>query len=294
MPVSKTPLECYRYYCASQRRVEQWVQDTGHHQLQQSQGSQSNSNSTQQWHGFLEDPCLVTPISMPPPLDKAEADAFHLNSHDLDGVNKPENDVNGNSQRRRGRSASVRKDDHDSIRPRPRTLEDTRISPKDDVTVAPSSSKRSKNSTQSRQTSKGKPSYSSSRKRRRIQREEDGGKANRSTLGYVPYGIVPLLFAMATGSSPMSLAAASIILAGYFCLDYNASIPVLSYYSHPNNSCIYRVKENVPGNRTSQLIFATTRHLFSPRSLSRYPCFMTTIHALCPLVQANLQNSTIA
>ena len=264
MPVSKTPLEYYHYYSASQRRVEQWVQDTGH-QLQQSQGSQPNSI---QWQGFLEDPCLATPISMSPLLDKAEkdqADAFHVHSHDLHGTNGVEN---GNNQRRKCRSASVRKEDDDSSRSRPRTLEVARISPKDDVTVAPSSSKHSKNSAQSGQTLKSKLSHGSSRKRRPL-RKEDGGKENRSILVYVPYGIVPLIFAMATGSSPMSLAAASIILAGYFCLDYNAS--VLSYCIHTNfNLFMYRVREDLSGNRT---LFAITHHLFF---LSRYhPCFMT-------------------
>jgi hypothetical protein len=95
----------------------------------------------------------------------------------------------------------------------------------DDIATARSSSKHSKKSKLSMRTistSKTKPSSAS---RKRHSRTEDN--ATQSMLVYLPYGVIPLLFAMTTGSSSVSLAAASIMLAGYFCLDHKVG-PALS------------------------------------------------------------------
>jgi len=202
MPVSKTPGEYYRYYCASQHRVEQWVQETGL-QLQQCQSSQSDSV---QWKGFLEDPGLITPISISCALDKGESREIEKDISLAEHV--PRNhDGSSQSRSRHLKSAQMKVEDPD------------------DLATARSSSKHSKKSKLSMRTistSKTKPSSAS---RKRHPRTEDN--ATQSMLVYLPYGVIPLLLAMTTGSSSVSLAAASIMLAGYFCLDHKVG-PALS------------------------------------------------------------------
>jgi len=242
MPISKNPLEYYRYYCASQRRVEQWVQDT--ERLSQSSPLLSTSSTTPQWRGFLEDPCLATPISPPLPLDrrepKCEPEKWHLAGvpeHDsqvcrsaptqeIEGSHYLDHSSSRATSQSRTPSTTAPKGGHDdsSLSQRPRagsqqlTLVENPVA--DHATAVPTSSKHSKDSKQSRNTSKSKNSGTSSSKKRRF-REDVGG--HRSNFGYVPYGIIPLLFAVTTGSSAVSLAAASIMLAGYFCLDYTST-----------------------------------------------------------------------
>ena len=248
MPISKSPLEYYRYYCASQRRVEQWVQDTG--QTIPSSPAQSET----QWRGFLEDPCLATPISLPPPLDHRREPKHESEDRRLAGVLEQESQVypqyptpeidhahdidhdipHATSQRRPSVTTTPKGTHDDSTRlqrsragtQRPRSDE----KPVGDLVPAlPSSSKHSKDSKQSRHTSKSKNSSSSSSRKRKE------AETRRSVFAYVPYGIIPLLFAMTTGSSAVSLATASIMLAGFFCLDYTSTVSSsfgLSIFKH--------------------------------------------------------------
>lgn len=192
MPVSKTPGEYYHYYRASQRRVEQWVQETGL-QLQQCQSSHSD---LVQWKGFLEDPGLLTPISIPCALDKGK-----IGESDIQECKRLPYDP-------RSHEGSSQPQEHDL------GSKQVQVDPIDIATARSSSkhSKKSKRSMRTISTSKSKPSS-----RNHHARIKDN--PSRSILVYIPYGVIPLLFAMTTGSSSVSLAAASIVLAGYFCLD---------------------------------------------------------------------------
>lgn len=248
MPITKNPVEFYRYYCASQRRVEQWVQDTGH--LIQSSPAQSETSTTQ-WRGFLEDPCLATPISLPPPLNKREprhesGDGYlsgipeleesplhpqcptpetELLTHDLD------HDSPRATSQRRPFTTTPKGSHDDSTRPRAGSQQQ-RSDEKpvgDHAPAVPSSSKHSKDSKQSRHTSKSKNSGSSTSRKRQSNTEVD---IHRSIFAYVPYGIIPLFVAMTTGSSAVSLAAASLVLAGFFCLDYTSTVSLSSSFIH--------------------------------------------------------------
>ncbi|KAF9524398.1 hypothetical protein CPB83DRAFT_861296 [Crepidotus variabilis] len=287
MPIEKTPVEYYQSYCASQRRVEQWVSDTGQH-LEQPQGGPSQQP---EWKGFLEDPGLITPISMATPLDKGKSRETDSQPPDitdrLTGSEKTKSslripgalavssasDAQSRLQPLPTSSSSKRTLDNDTIKEgqssilevptasHSRTQESKKIRsypPEDildDLTLPRSSSKHSKESKHTRrtlETSKSKQSLSSSsRKHREREREKERDRdrervrdpsrshthrtRSRSRkhrddsldladwapiLAYVPYGIIPLLFAMTTGSTSLSLAAAAIMLAGYFCVDY--------------------------------------------------------------------------
>jgi len=264
MPITKNPLEFYRYYCASQRRVEQWVQDTG--RLIQSSPVQSESSTTQ-WRGFLEDPCLATPISLPPPLDSREpqhdSGDGYLSDIPEQGYQvypqcpTPETELQDQTHdlyrdspcatsRRRPFATTPKGSHDDSTRPRAGSLQ--QISDEkpvgDSAPAVPSSSKHSKDSKHSRHTSKSKNSGSSSSKKRQTREETD---IHRSIFAYVPYGIVPLLVAMTTGSSAVSLAAASLILAGFFCLDYSSTVSLSSLiFTHSSEFVSTGAKKKAP------------------------------------------------
>ena len=247
MPISKSPLEYYRYYCASQRRVEQWVQDT--ERLSQTSPVQSE-RSTTQWRGFLEDPGLATPISLFLPLDKSkpESEDQHLTgvpkfgSQDSSLYPTPEverlceaHELDDDSSRalnqRRPPLSTMPQGSRNDSTPSQPTRAVSQKSRTDEtpvtvhVPVVPTSSKLSKDSKQSRNTntSKSKSSLSRKRQHRKVH-------AYRSIFVYVPYGIIPVLIAMTTGSSAVSLAAASIMLAGYFCLDFTRTVSFSSTF----------------------------------------------------------------
>ena len=230
MPITKSPFEYYRYYCASQRRVEEWVQDTA---LLQTSLTQSPTTATQ-WLGFLEDPCLATPVAPACDLDKRED--RHL-------AGSPEQVHDSQSHpHHQTREAARQNQTHVPETPRAAadrptlfkkgSQDDSTPSRGDEKPVAdrvpalPSSSKHSKDSKQSRHTSKSKNSSSRSSRRRQPRKEDND--IHRSFFFYVPYGVIPLLFAMIIGSSAVSLAAASIMLAGYFCLDYTSTVSLIS------------------------------------------------------------------
>jgi len=221
MPITKSPFEYYRYYCASQRRVEEWVQDTA---LLQTSLTQSPTTATQ-WLGFLEDPGLATPVAPASHLDKREDRHLAGNpEHDFqshpqhqtretarpDQVHGPETPHAAGD-----RATLFKKGSHDDSTP------SGEKPVADRVPALPSSSKHSKDSKQSRHTSKSKNSSSRSSRKRQSRKGDDD--IHRSFFVYFPYGVIPLLFAMTTGSSAVSLAAASIMLVGYFCLDYTST-----------------------------------------------------------------------
>ena len=244
MPITKSPFEYYRYYCASQRRVEEWIQDTALLQTL----TQSPTTATQ-WLGFLEDPGLATPISPARHLDERK-DRHLLGSNSQshpqlqireaeppDQAHVPEAPCAAGD-----RATLFKKGDHDDLTPS--SAGEKPIT--DRVPALPSSSKHSKGSKQSRHTSKSKNSSSRSSRKRQSRKEDD--VIRRSFFVYVPYGVIPLLLAMTTGSSALSLAAASIMLAGYFCLDFTSTVSLSSLlrFAHDSELVLTAAKKTLP------------------------------------------------
>jgi len=259
MPGEKTQLEHYHYYCASQRRVEEWVQETE----QQLKFSQNGAAPDMLARGFLEDPCLATPVSLSAPdLDKGKGKAREedisfsslssaaVNPHDLLGASFERPSVphrhhqddddsepplpirisTSRHQRKRSRDQQDPSQHASSSRSRP-TLglgsKKIKVDSEEAISGRSSSkhSKNSKDSKYSRQATIGtgtSKSRSSSRKHHHHRtRSSHQHRAGKSIVAYLPYGVIPLLFAMTTGSSVVSLAAAAIMLVGYLCMDYN-------------------------------------------------------------------------
>lgn len=301
MPIEKNADDYYKSYCASQRRVEQWVSET-EKQILQEQGQGSSPASQQpEWKGFLDDPGLVTPVSMAPMTlakgksretqaetdvgSMAVSDPTHrlsqLTHRSAAGSSAPKASIIETSDTQGRRmvvptmtattapttttippSSSKRTlDQHrlpqsqETTPTRSRTLDNKKSKidlgmssfkfepPDDTLNDLPRSASKQSHSkelkhSQSRRTldSKGKPiSTSSSRKHRSVSRSHKPSRSTRSPafdldfsdltpmLAYVPYGVIPLLFAVTTGSIGLSLAAAALMLVGYFSLDSGSS-----------------------------------------------------------------------
>jgi hypothetical protein len=244
MPISRNPLEYYHYYCASQRRVEKWLQDTGPGSPPQSE------TSTMQWLGFLEDPGLATPISRPLPLDKPKCESHlaGIPEHNSQDHPSPETELMRTHDggplaagECRPSLTATSKECHGDSALSQRSRAGSQQLPRSDekpaadhVPAVPTSSNDSK------RTSKSKNSNSSSSRRRQSRKEVD---IRPSIFAYIPYGIIPLLFAITTGSSAVSLAAASIMLAGYFCLDYTSTVSLSSIFIFAHSSELHRQAE---------------------------------------------------
>ncbi|PPR00544.1 hypothetical protein CVT24_005518 [Panaeolus cyanescens] len=165
MPISDNPLDYYQYYLASQRRVEQWVQETTR-ELQETSLTVPILHDTED--------CLTAPETATTSVTRTTTVTGTISGASRKTTESPP-------------PAESRS------RPRP-------------------SSKKVKSSRDNDRSSRSKTL--SSRKSR-----STSTKHSSAIYRYLPYGVLPILLAVAQPSIP-TVAAAVILLIGYMCMDY--------------------------------------------------------------------------
>jgi len=202
MPGELTQAEFYHYYTASQRRVELWVQETNKTLSIQGQETQLPEKDIL---SFLPSP-QQTQTQLPPQIQPLPTPS------NLKEQESPDQDVAGKPSRLSSRSKG-----HDI----------TRTSSKHRA-HDPSRS-RSRPSSGSKKIARGhdKPTTKASRTTSTRPRSP-GRHSSEDTSGlaaYIPYGILPLLFAV-TGASTLSIVAGVILLSGFVYVEQLHENPV--------------------------------------------------------------------
>ena len=200
MPTEQSQVEYYHYYRASQRRVQQWVQNTSR-ELEAGHTTSRSSSS---------DLPLIQVVGESKDAAAAAAEGGNSSS----GLRRRE------GSRRRSSSSSKRQI-HDQVDRTSRSRE-------------PSSGSRS-----TRTRKKGKTNDVRSRK----PYSSDG----LTTSSLLSLGLFPLIFVL-TPPSVATLFSATILLAGYFSVDYRVSIHKFYYFLRLISLISFRRKSRFPRN----------------------------------------------
>lgn len=198
MPGELTQAEFYHYYTASQRRVELWVQETNKTLSIQGQETQFDIVS------FLPSP-QQTQTQLPPPIQPLPTPS------NLKEQESPNQDAAGKPSR-----LSSRRKGHDITR-----------TPSKHRTHDPSRS-RSRPSSGSKKIPRGhdKPTTKASRPSTRPRgTSRHASEVTSGLAAYIPYGVLPLLFAV-TGASTLSIVAGVILLSGFVYVEQLHENPV--------------------------------------------------------------------
>jgi hypothetical protein len=204
MPGELTQAEFYHYYTASQRRVELWVQETNKTLSIQGQETQLPEKDILP---FLPSPQL-TQTQLPLPIQLLPTTPSNLKEQE-----SPDQDVAGKPPRLSGRSK-----DHDITR-----------TPSKHRAHDPSRSRSRPSSGSKLKIARGhdKPTTKASRTstRPRSAGRHSSEDTSSGLAAYIPYGVLPLLFAV-TGASTLSIVAGVILLSGFVYVEQLHENPV--------------------------------------------------------------------
>lgn len=202
MPGELTQAEFYHYYTASQRRVELWVQETNKTLSIQGQETQLPEKDIL---SFLPSP-QQTQTQLPPPIQPLPIPPSNLKEPE-----SPDQDVAGKPPRLSSRSKG-----HDITR-----------TPSKHRAHDPSRS-RSRPSSGSKKIARGHDKPTTKASRTSTRPRSTGRHSSEDTFGlaaYIPYGVLPLLFAV-TGASTLSIVAGVILLSGFVYVEQLHENPV--------------------------------------------------------------------
>ena len=202
MPGELTQAEFYHYYTASQRRVELWVQETNKTLSIRGQETQFHQKDI---ISFLPSP-QQTQTQLPPPIQPLPTPS------NLKEQESSSHDAAGKPSRLSSRSKG-----HDIL---------TRA-PSRQRAHDPSRS-RSRPSSGSKKITKGHDKPTTKASRTSTRPRGTGRHSSEHTSGlaaYIPYGVLPLLFAV-TGTSTLSIVAGVILLSGFVYVEQLHENPV--------------------------------------------------------------------